>query len=146
MDFKKELNQFYNDLSFYELEVVNRDAAQQHINYNSLLYLNLIAYHEDCTASYLARVLNISNGAVTLKINELIRQGLVQREQSVSDRRMYYLKLTDKAEQRYRPFEQDVAALATEVEKRFSANEIEAFCRVARTFSQICSGEVRSAV
>ena len=145
MKFAEELNQFYHDLSFYELEVINRDAAQLHINHNSLLYLNLIAYREDCTASYLARMLNISNGAVTLKINELIRQGLVQRDQSSNDRRMYHLKLTAKAEHRYRLFEQEIALFAAEVEKRFSAAEIESFCRVTRTFSRVCSNETRSA-
>lgn len=145
MKFAEELNQFYHDLSFYELEVINRGAAQPHINHNSLLYLNLIAYREECTASYLARMLNISNGAVTLKINELIRQGLVQREQSISDRRMYYLRLTEKAEKRYRLFEQEITVLAGEVEKRFSSAEVEAFCRVTKVFSQSCSNEARNA-
>ena len=145
MKFAEEINQFYHDLSFYELEIINRGAVQPHINHNSLLYLNLIAYREDCTASYLARMLNISNGAVTLKINELIRQGLVQREQSISDRRMYYLRLTAKAEQRYRLFEQEISAVASEVEKRFSSPEIEAFCRVTKVFSQVCSNEALSA-
>lgn len=135
MRLAQELNTLYYRLLFCELETINRDPSQPRINYISLLYLNFINYQENCTATQLARGLNVSNGAVTLKIEELVRQGLVERERYDGDRRMYHLHLTQKGKERYLPFKSVLESFSVQIAKHFSAQDIDVFCRIARTIS-----------
>lgn len=139
MDIAEEIESFYYELLTYKLATSNVKDSESHINYNSLLYFDLIARRKNCTPSYLSNVLNISNGAVTIKINELIRQGFVKQTRSDSDRRLRYLSLTPKALESYCLFKGRMFSISMNLKKAFSDEEIKSFCLVAQNISQVCN-------
>lgn len=94
MTITDKMNSFYYHMSLYELQMMNGSDYFNGLSYNSLLYINVIEQLEDCTVSKLAQALHITKSAVTIKINELVRQKLVLKEQSSMDKRVYYLKLS----------------------------------------------------
>ena len=78
MELRRALDSFYYSTALCDLRLMNRQFIDENITYNSLLYLELIyAMDGRLTASKIAEMLCVSKPAVTLKINELIRQGLV---------------------------------------------------------------------
>lgn len=94
MTITDKMNSFYYHMSLYELQMMNGSDYFNGLSYNSLLYINVIEQLEDCTVSKLAQALHITKSAVTIKINELVRQKLVLKEQSSMDKRVYYLRLS----------------------------------------------------
>jgi Transcriptional regulators len=122
------LNRFYYDQTLNELRLMNENTLYPNITYNSLLYLDLIAYREDCTASYLAKALNISKSAVTIKVNELIRQGLVVKTRSEADRRVYYLHVSPEVEEDYRRYDRRLDNAVRAVTQRYGDDEVEQLC------------------
>ena len=102
MKLQQAILQFYYDATLHELRLMNENTLYPDISYHSLLYLDLIAYRENCTASYLAQALHVSKPAVTANINELIAQGLVVKTQSRDDRRVNYSTLSEPIQADYR--------------------------------------------
>ena len=99
MDLVKEINDFYYHMALYELQVMNGNDYYNGLSYNSLLYINVMEQMEECTVSKMADVLKITKSAVTLKINELVKQGVVVKKQSEKDKRVYFLELSPHLEQ-----------------------------------------------
>lgn len=124
------INRFYYNTTLGELRRMNDDAPHLDITYNSVLYLNVIAYRENCTASFIAEALHISKPAVTAKVNELIRLGLVEKTQSETDKRVNHLSLTPKAAEIFRSYDDDFNTAAREIEATYTPEEIDLFCRI----------------
>ncbi|MCA5960202.1 MarR family transcriptional regulator [Blautia sp. RD014234] len=82
MDLVKEINDFYYHMALYELQVMNGNDYYNGLSYNSLLYINVMEQMEECTVSKMADVLKITKSAVTLKINELVKQGVVVKNRA----------------------------------------------------------------
>lgn len=114
----------YYETVLNELRLMNKTTISPNITYNSLLYLELIAYKEDCTVSYLAERLHVTKSAVTLKVNELIGAGLVQKTQSKADKRVYYLTLTDIAKNDYRNYDKPLQQAMERIKNKYSSTEI----------------------
>lgn len=76
MDLPDKINHFYYHMALYELQLMSGGDFYNGLSYNSLLYLNVIGQMKDCTVSRLADALCITRAAVTLKVNELVKQGL----------------------------------------------------------------------
>ena len=85
MSLQKTLNQFYYGMTINELQLMNEKFQSLNITYNSLLYLDIISFTEKCTITLLAQTLHISKSAVTLKVNELVKLGLINKQQSTQD-------------------------------------------------------------
>lgn len=86
MELRRALDSFYYSTALCDLRLMNRQFIDENITYNSLLYLELIyAMDGRLTASKIAEMLCVSKPAVTLKINELIRQGLVVKTPDPKD-------------------------------------------------------------
>ena len=77
----------------------------------------------------------ISRSAATIKVGELVRQGLVVKTRSAEDHRVFFLTVIEPVAQALgacdRPFER----AARLVEERFTPQEIEAFCEILGIFS-----------
>lgn len=124
------LNHFYYDVSLDELKRMNADATYQNITYNSLLYLDLIAYKKRCTPSELAAMLNVSKSAVTIKINELIKQNLVVKTQSEEDKRVFYLTIGPRVAELYDEYDSSLLKAVKILEMTYSKTEISNFCEM----------------
>ena len=64
---------------------------------NEVHTLEAIDNSEGKTMSEIAKMLRITQGTLTVNINRLTKKGYVYRVQDEKDRRIYRLKLTDKA-------------------------------------------------
>lgn len=124
MDLADALNKFYYDMSLNELRLMNNNTLYPDINYNSLLYLNLIYYNKDCTASYLADILHITKSAVTLKVNELIRQGFVTKTQSETDKRVKYLALMPNIADDFALYDERLLKTVEHIAPRYTKDEL----------------------
>ena len=112
MELRRALDSFYYSTALCDLRLMNRQFIDENITYNSLLYLELIyAMDGRLTASKIAEMLCVSKPAVTLKINELIRQGLV--EPAYAD------------------------SIIEKIAEMFSEEDIEKFCQMLNVLSDV---------
>lgn len=141
---KEILDKYYYSVTISELQMTNNRLLSPDITYNSQLYLDIIHYTENCTASLLAKMLNISKPAVTSKINELMSLGLVMKVRSSSDKRVYYLKTTDEVSHSYTAYDRAIDRATAEIAKSFSQEEIKAFCKILNKLTDIYIGEIEN--
>lgn len=135
MDLKKMVDRFYLDMVINELQLANYNHYQ-HVTYNSLLYLDIIAYKEKCTVSYIAEVLHVAKSAVTLKIKELEKLGLVVKKQSQQDKRVYYLYVNEKLLEEYKAYDRVLYAALDEIKVKYSKEDIENLCDMLGTINR----------
>lgn len=142
MNLLKSFDDIYYDMTLNQLRMMNKDLICSNITYNSLLYIDLINYTEDCTVSHLAKMLNVSKSAVTIKVNELIKQGLIEKTQSESDRRVYYLTIKPKLTQEFKKMDTSMQNAIKLAEKHYSSTEIGKFCEMLDTFRHYYKQEI----
>jgi Transcriptional regulators len=145
MRLKTAIAKFYYDITLNELRRMHHSLILPNISYNSLLYLDLIDMTPDCTVSGLASVLHVSKSAVTMKVGELLRQGLVTKEQSDADKRVFYLRLNPEAVKEYRSYDQSLARATATVEGKYKPKEIASFCAILKDFCAAYAAEEENA-
>ncbi len=128
MDLSEAINRFYFEGTVNELRLMHSDVINSTVSYNSLLYLDVIAYTEDCTVSKLASLFNVAKSAVTQKVQSLIRQNLVIKKQSQEDKRVFYLYVNQDVLKEYYLYNEVRNKTVDEIEKKYSQQEIDAFC------------------
>lgn len=84
------LSKRFLNYKIHELEKYNAE----NINVNFFQYIDIIGDMEAPTYGELAQKLNLSKPAITAIVNKLIKQNLVYKEQSMTDKRTFYIKLT----------------------------------------------------
>ena len=136
MQLKNTMDKFYFDLVINELKLMNKEKNKDKITHNSLLYLDLISYMEDCTVSKIAETLKVAKSAVTLKVKELEKAGLLKKEQSKKDKRIYYLKTTNESDKVYELYEKAFTAATYEIKDNYKREDIEQFCQMLKVFSK----------
>lgn len=146
MNLRKALDTFYYSSALCDLRLMNRKLVDESITYNSLLYIELIyTMNGTCTASKLAELLHISKPGVTLKLNELLRQGLITKAPDPNDRRKYYLTVNEEAIPQYQVFRRQDSEAVRRITERFTQEEIGRFCEMLDIISQINFEEINSA-
>lgn len=136
MDITRSINHFYYRMAMCELQVMNDEDYYHGLSYNSILYINIIDQTPDCTASRIAQTLNITRAAVTLKLNELIRQGAVVKEQSKEDRRVYYVRLSPKMRDVMNVYDEIFLKIEEDLKKRFTGEQLDTFSQVLGAISE----------
>ena len=121
------LDEFYYEQILKTLREMNQGKVYGNLTYNSLLYLEVILYNENCTASFLAETLCVARSAVTVKVNELVEKGIVTKTPSVTDKRVNYLRVSPEVADDYKQLDRTLNDAIAEIEDRFSASEIASF-------------------
>ncbi|MDO5602370.1 MAG: MarR family transcriptional regulator [Oscillospiraceae bacterium] len=137
MDLRDSLNRYYYDMTVGDLIQLNRTGGGE-LSYNSMMYLDVISYQQmqgGCTASTLAATLHITKPAATMKVNELVKTGLVVKTRSEKDRRVIYLTVSPVVAEALRAYDRPFERAAQAVEKQFTKEEIEVFCHILDAFS-----------
>lgn len=143
LDFRKSLDKFYYSTALCDLKLMNNQFVDESITYNSLLYLELIfTMNGTCTASKIAELLNVSKPAVTLKINELIKQGLVKKETDENDKRQNFLSVNDEAIPMYKIYQYQDSTAVQKISQRYSKEDIHKFCEMLDIISDINFEEI----
>lgn len=119
-----------------ELRTMNKlkNKANIKFTYNSLLYLQMIYHTPKCTVSHIAEKLDIAKSSVTLKINELVKNKLIEKTRDNMDRRVFYISLTEKGNEVIYVFESATNEASREIEENFSNEEINSFCKIMNTY------------
>ena len=140
---RKSLDTFYYSTVLCDLKLMNKQFVDENITYNSLLYLELIFSMEGkCTATKIAELHHVSKPAVTLKINELIRQGLVTKMQDPNDRRKNYLSVNEEAIPKYKVYRRQDDDAIQRITKKYSEDDIQKFCEMLDIISDINFEEI----
>ena len=143
MDLRKELDRFYYSTALCDLRLMNENFVDKNISYNSLLYLEIIySLNGNCTASKLADLLNISKPAVTLKVNELIKQGFLTKTQDKNDRRKWYLSVDENKLPKYKFYRAQDEMVIERLKDKFSKEDIDKFCKMLRIMSDTNYAEI----
>lgn len=130
MDLMDQINKFYFTMSINELRLMNNQVIRKDITYNSRLYLDIISYQENCTVTFLANAMNVSKSAVTIKVNELIKQGLVTKTQSDKDKRVFYLNLNECMVKEYGLYDDRFQTAIDEIYAKYTKQDIDKFCGI----------------
>ena len=143
MDLRKALDAFYYSTALCDLRLMNKQFIDENITYNSLLYIELIyTMNGTCTASKLAELLNVSKPGVTLKLNELLRQGLITKTPDPTDKRKNYLSVNDDAIPQYKVFRRQDSEAIKRITDQFTPEEIGKFCKMLDIISEINFEEI----
>ena len=143
MDLRKSLDKFYYSTALCDLRLMNKQFVDENITYNSLLYLELIfTMNGKCTASQIADLLHISKPAVTLKINELIRKGLVTKEPDPKDRRKNCLFVNEEAIPKYKVYRMQDNEAIKRITEKYTSEDVSKFCDMLDMISQINFEEI----
>nr|WP_283571175.1 MarR family transcriptional regulator [Paenibacillus brevis] len=100
------------------------------VNYALLQYIINIGEFDNLTYGDLAEKMNISKPAVTASANKLIEKGLVIKKQSIDDRRLYYLSLTEKGQEVFKISKIANQKLEERIKKKLSEDEVEQLIRL----------------
>ena len=138
MNLRDELNAFYYSNALCDLRLMNKKFTDQSITYNSLLYLELIySMQGKCTASKLAEMLCVSKPGVSLKLNELIAQGLVIKVPDPEDHRKNLLFVNEEAVPQYRVYRQQDDLAVKTISEKYTPEDVEKFCQMLRIITDI---------
>ena len=136
MDLDGALKRFYYRTMLEELRAMNGSRVLPAISYNSLLYMDIIDMTPDCTVSRLAELLHVSRAAVTIKVKELLKQGLVEKQDSPADKRVRYLRINPGVAEEYRSYDKAMRRATRAVRKKFTARDVGTFCTILDVFSR----------
>lgn len=130
-----EMNEYYYKMSMYELQIMNEQDYYHGLSYNTILYINVISQVKDCTVSKIADMLHVTKSAVTLRINELVKQGVVEKMQSETDRRVYYLRLSPRMQESVSIYDRVFDRIEKILKNKYSAEQLELFHEIIHEVS-----------
>lgn len=143
MKFKECVNRLYYEETIHELAVRNQ-TVKNSLSYNSILYIDTITYIPNCTVSVLAERLHISKSAVTMKVNELIRQGYIEKEQSCEDRRVFYLRPRKCGEELFPEYNAALHVSETYLNEKYTEDEMKIFEQILNDATEKYIEELKS--
>ena len=100
-------------------------------------YINVIDELENPTFSDLAESLNLSKPAITAIVNKLIEEDVVYKSQSVEDRRVYFIHLTEEGKKVSSVYQKGYLDFADYVMNSLNEKELKKFIELSE---QIISG------
>lgn len=133
MNLVREVNYFYYQMALAELQAMQEQDSYRGLSYNSILYINIIAQRQPCTASELAELLGVSKPAVTLKINDLVKQGAVIRSVNSADRRRTDLRLSESMQKTIELYDRVFAGIEKQLQTCYSTAQLEQFAEILHT-------------
>ena len=118
--------------SVFEL-VRERDGSLSAMEAFSLEVIKML---DNPTVGRFADFLNISQTNATYKVNNLIKKGYLERQNSSNDRREYHLVLSEKYYNYMALFSSYQKTVIERIEKRFSPEDLEKFDEILRVISE----------
>lgn len=134
--FINALNHYYYGTSLWELKQMKGDSCMDGLSYNSFLYLNVIYETPDCTISRLSELLGVSKAAVTMKVNDLVNQGILKKTRSEIDKRVIYLSLSQELSEIYRQYDAYTIRVARSLHEKYTENELNLFCDIMHSLAE----------
>ncbi len=122
----------YHAISWMEYQTASHSAD---MTWRDIIYINLIMFMDDCTVSKLADMLNLSKPAVTIKINNLIQQGIVIKTKSTEDARVNILTIAPWVYTLYSKEDRRVNRALEELHKEYTTEDLKTFTEILNKLS-----------
>lgn len=142
----RALKKLTYDWSLTELQYFKNTSLTDNISYQDSLYLNLIASKPNkYTPSKIADLLGITRPSVTHRINELEKNGYVTKTQSTTDKRIFYLNISEDCNLYYNEFEKVDLEVANKFIEKYGSENLNQLCEwldfMSEAYSQLESKE-----
>lgn len=85
--------QFMKAMDLDEFALIRDSEYGEKLTYINILHLYIIAHTERITVSELAEKVNMSRPAITQKVNDLERLGMIAKTRSETDKRVYHISI-----------------------------------------------------
>lgn len=129
---------------FNEIWELEKDAIiteeYKDISNNDMHIIEAIGLGNDSTMSAVAKKLGITAGSLTTSINSLVNKKYVVRERSESDRRVVYIRLSNKGKKAYHHHEEFHMQMTEAVIKKLDENEIPILLKTLEGLSDFFRG------
>ncbi len=130
------LLKYSKEIEIHDFKIQTQSTFFSKLSYSTRKYLSIISFSEYNTISSIAKMLGLTKSAVTLKMNELEKQGLVVREQCKKDKRVYYIRVSQGVKESWIESDKIFEKIIDKTKKKFSEKEIDAFFEVLKYFSK----------
>jgi len=121
-----------------EFNLIRDSEYGEKLSYINILHLYIISHTEKITASQLADKLKMSRPAITQKVNDLEKLGMVNRTQSAEDKRVFYISISDELKELLK--ESKMATVLDAVDENFPEEKKAVFAEVMDFMTNYVNG------
>lgn len=136
-DLRASFDRYYISMSVMEIHQSDWANGVDRLPYNTVLYLDLIAFEPGTTASKIAERLGLTKATVTATLNRLEDKGYIVRETSDTDARVRELRLSDDMAAAYTVGGRSMGWVADRMAELYSREDIERFCEMLDCASEL---------
>ncbi|MDD7770584.1 MarR family winged helix-turn-helix transcriptional regulator [Suipraeoptans intestinalis] len=112
------------------------------ITNNDMHVIEAIGLGEDSNMSMVAKKLNITVGSLTTAMNSLVKKKYVKRERSETDRRVVYVRLTEKGRKAYLHHEDYHRQMTKVILERLDEKELPVLMKTLDALTEFFTGYV----
>lgn len=129
----------FNEIWELEAEAIITEEYKD-ISNNDMHIIEAIGLGVDSTMSMVAKKLGITAGSLTTSVNSLVNKKYVVRERSESDRRVVYIRLTEKGRRAFLHHKDFHMQMTDAVIQSLDADEIPVLLKTLNSLSEFFRG------
>lgn len=129
----------FNDILKLEEEAIITDEFKDITN-NDMHIIEAVGLSGENTMSVVAKKLGITAGSLTTSVNSLVNKKYVTRQRSEEDRRVVFLKLTEKGKRAYEHHREYHRQMTEAVISRLDENEVTVLIKTLTGLSDFFEG------
>ena len=129
----------FNEIWELEEDAIITDEYKD-ISNNDMHIIEAVGLGDDSTMSMVARKLGITAGSLTTSVNSLVNKKYIIRERSETDRRVVYIRLTEKGRRAYRHHEDFHMQMTDAVIQKLDEKEIPVLLKTLESLSEFFRG------
>lgn len=129
----------FNEIWELEKEAIITEEFRDITN-NDMHIIEAIGLSGENTMSVVAKKMGITAGSLTTAINSLVNKKYVARQRSEEDRRVVYIRLTEKGEKAYRHHEEFHRQMTNAVVEKLGEDEIPVLLKTLNGLSEFFRG------
>ena len=143
MDLQETINDIlvnlFNEILKLEEEAIITDEFKDITN-NDMHIIEAVGLSGENTMSVVAKKLGITAGSLTTSVNSLVNKKYVTRQRSEEDRRVVFLKLTEKGKRAYEHHREYHRQMTEAVISRLDENEVPVLIKTLTGLSDFFRG------
>ena len=129
----------FNEIWELEEDAIITDEYKD-ISNNDMHIIEAVGLGDDSTMSVVAKKLGITAGSLTTSVNSLVNKKYIIRERSETDRRVVYMRLTEKGRRAYRHHEDFHMQMTDAVIQNLDETEIPVLLKTLESLSKFFRG------
>ena len=129
----------FNEILKLEEEAIITDEFKDITN-NDMHIIEAVGLSGENTMSVVAKKLGITAGSLTTSVNSLVNKKYVKRQRSDEDRRVVFLKLTEKGKRAYEHHREYHRQMTEAVISRLNENEVPVLIKTLTGLSDFFRG------